>query len=71
MAKDEKHKSDLIDDDINFDDRKMHRMGPMIRGCALLIGMVVVFTFITMYVFKHYFNAPPTEKTPVKTPVKR
>jgi hypothetical protein len=51
----QENSSDMIDKDISFAQRDMHKSWPMIKGCGMLILGVIVFVFLTMYVFKHFF----------------
>ena len=48
--------SDLMDKDINFDNRDMHKTWPLVKGCGMLLGGVVGFILISKYVFKHFAN---------------
>ena len=48
--------SDLIDRNISFDDRDMHKMWPMIKGLLFLGGIVVGFLLLSYYVFNHTGN---------------
>lgn len=50
-------KSDeLIDKDINFENRNMHGSWPFIKGCLTLIGIVSAFIIISTWVFRNWSN---------------
>ncbi len=46
--------SDLMDKDISFEQRDMHKSWPMVKGCALLILTIVVFVYLSMWIFKAF-----------------
>lgn len=59
MAKAGKNESqntddDMIDKSISFDQRDMHKSWPMVKGCGMLIGIVVGFVLLSIYVFKNF-----------------
>ncbi len=47
--------NDMIDRSISFDQRDMHKSWPMVKGCLMLVGIIVGFVVVSIYVFKHVF----------------
>jgi hypothetical protein len=52
--KSSKDDSDLMDKDISFEQRDMHKTWPLIKGCMLLGGIAIAFIWFSMYFFKAF-----------------
>ncbi|MEI6233383.1 MAG: hypothetical protein WCT04_10040 [Planctomycetota bacterium] len=48
------NESDLIDKDISFDNRDMHKSWPMIKGCLILVASLIAFVFFSLYIFRTF-----------------
>jgi hypothetical protein len=46
--------ADMIDKDISFDRRDMHKTWPFAKGCLMLLGMVLGFIWLSIYVFRTF-----------------
>jgi hypothetical protein len=47
--------ADMIDKNISFDHRDMHKTWPLVKGCLMLAAGVVGFIVLSMYVFRTFF----------------
>lgn len=46
--------NELIDKNINFEQRDMHKTWPLVKGCLMFIAVAAAFIFISTYVFNNW-----------------
>ena len=52
--KSSKDDSEMIDKDISFEQRDMHKTWPLVKGCLLLLGGTIAFIWFSSYIFKTF-----------------